>query len=125
MNNGRESLKENQHKVTAEIQVLRPGLDGKLIVDPNQQKIVISRSAPSQATARWAARRDAMQEAGWQASLWGAVRIPGLWRIAGAPCYLRSPRRAIGVRMMLESPGRSKSPILRVPWWRAFNCPQA
>ena len=75
MNNGRESLKENQHKVTAEIQVLRPGLDGKLIADPNQQKIVISRSAPSQATARWAARRDAMQEAGWQASLWGAVRI--------------------------------------------------
>tara|TARA_R110002096_G_scaffold328206_1_gene522270 strand:+ start:88 stop:393 length:306 start_codon:yes stop_codon:yes gene_type:complete len=75
MNNGRESLKENQHKVTAEIQVLRPGLDGKLIVDPNQQKIVISREDPTRALARWVCRRDAMQEAGWQTSLWGAVRV--------------------------------------------------
>lgn len=60
------------NKVTAVIQVLRPGT---LNPDPHQSQIVISREDPTQALARWICRRDAMQEAGWQASLWGAVRI--------------------------------------------------
>tara|TARA_R100001377_G_scaffold44229_3_gene25162 strand:+ start:1193 stop:1459 length:267 start_codon:yes stop_codon:yes gene_type:complete len=61
--------------VTAIIQVLRPDRDGTLTPDLHQQPITISREDPTQALARWICRRDAMQEAGWQASLWGAVRI--------------------------------------------------
>lgn len=61
--------------VTAIIQVLRPDRDGTLTPDPHQQPITISRKDPSTALARWVCRRDTMQEAGWQVSLWGTVRV--------------------------------------------------
>jgi hypothetical protein len=68
-------MSTEEHSATAIVQVLIQQPTGQLAPDSNVTPRLISRSAPSQATARWAARRDAMQEGGWQASLWGAVRI--------------------------------------------------
>ena len=68
-------MSTEEHTASAIVQVLIQQPTVQLAPDSNVAPRIISRSAPTQATARWAARRDAMQEAGWQASLWGAVRI--------------------------------------------------